>query len=213
MKRTLMTFTICMVLALLVGAGLPIPQMIQSLLTTQGSIEVLEEKLEREEDDPDDKNSQQTLLMEQIRLSGKIQRVILERSFVCGTETVNLGGFTSEEAIALMNQHPGWTGQIASENKLMIQETVDDLSPHCKENAYMSMDKEGNLTLFDGKPKEDKAIRTFFQLDIESMETTLPAGVFEQLQDGIRVQNLEEYNSVISTFGDYAVAPVGKIVE
>lgn len=208
-KRMLTTFTICVLLALLAGAGLPISQIVQSLLTAPGSIEVLEEDLSHEEDS----DIVQASLLEQIRSSGKLRSVSLEKNYVCGTETVILGDFTPEEMVTLIRQHPGWAGYIESENNLVVQETVDDLSPHCKENAYMSLDKEGNLTLFDGKPKDEKAIRTFFQLDVGSMETSLPAGVLEQLQNGIRVQDIEEYNSVLSTFGDYAVAPVGNIVE
>ena len=206
-KRTLTTFTICVLLALLAGAGLPISQMVQSLLTA-GSIEVMEEDSSLE-----DSNMAQASLLEQIRSNDKLSRVFLEKNYVCGTETINLGNFTPEEMITLVKQHPGWSGYIEAENDLVVQETVNDLSPHCKENAYMSLDKEGNLTLFDGKPKEEKTIRTFFQLDVGSMETSLPAGVLEQLQNGIRVQDIEEYNSVLSTFGDYAVAPVGNIVE
>ena len=208
-KRTLTTFTICILLAVLAGAGLPISQMVQSLLTAGSSIEVMEENSSLEEDS----NMAQASLLEQIRSNDKLRRVFLEKNYVCGTETINLGDFTPEEMITLVKQHPGWSGYIEAENDLVVQETVNDLSPHCKENAYMSLDKEGNLTLFDGKPKEEKTIRTFFQLDVGSMETSLPAGVLEQLQNGIRVQDIEEYNSVLSTFGDYAVAPVGNIVE
>ncbi|GIP45043.1 hypothetical protein J45TS6_35020 [Paenibacillus sp. J45TS6] len=208
-KRTLTTFTICILLAVLAGAGLPISQMVQSLLTAGSSIEVMEENSSLEEDS----NMAQASLLEQIRSNDKLRRVFLEKNYVCGTETINLGDFTPEEMITLVKQHPGWSGYIEAGNDLVVQETVNDLSPHCKENAYMSLDKEGNLTLFDGKPKEEKTIRTFFQLDVGSMETSLPAGVLEQLQNGIRVQDIEEYNSVLSTFGDYAVAPVGNIVE
>ncbi|WP_160034369.1 BofC C-terminal domain-containing protein [Paenibacillus sp. An7] len=207
-KRTLTTFTICILLAVLAGAGLPISQMMQSLLTT-GSIEVMEEDASLEEDS----SMAQASLLQQIRSNDKLRRVFLEKKFVCGTETVNLGNFTPEEMVTLIKQHPGWSGYIEAESDLVVQETVNDLSPHCKENAYMSLDKEGNLTLFDGKPKEEKTIRTFFQLDVGSMETSLPAGVLEQLQNGIRVQDIEEYNSVLSTFGDYAVAPAGNIIE
>ncbi|WP_369122684.1 BofC C-terminal domain-containing protein [Trinickia caryophylli] len=32
----------------------------------------------------------------------------------------------------------------------------------------------------------------------------MPDHIWKQLQDGIRVQDIEEYNSVLSTFSDYA---------
>ena len=48
-------------------------------------------------------------------------------------------------------------------------------------------------------------IRTFFQLDVNTLESSLPEGVLEQLQEGIRIQDKDEYDSVISTFSDFAV--------
>ncbi len=45
------------------------------------------------------------------------------------------------------------------------------------------------------------------------METALPEGVYEQLQQGIRVQDMNEYNSVISTFGDFAVERTQRVLK
>lgn len=36
------------------------------------------------------------------------------------------------------------------------------------------------------------------------MKSSLPEGIMKQLHEGIRVQDIEEYNSVLSTFSDYA---------
>ena len=47
-------------------------------------------------------------------------------------------------------------------------------------------------------------MRTFFQLDVGSMESSLPRDVIQRLEEGIRIQDMEEYNSVLSTFSDYA---------
>ncbi|MNJ80872.1 hypothetical protein D3C77_794150 [compost metagenome] len=61
------------------------------------------------------------------------------------------------------------------------------------------------MSLFEGKPQEKKVIKTFFQLDVETMESVLPEEVLKQLNHGIRVQDTSEYNSVLSTFSDFAV--------
>jgi forespore regulator of the sigma-K checkpoint len=77
----------------------------------------------------------------------------------------------------------------------------------------MGLSTDGQLTLFEGLPKKEKVIRTFFQLDIGSMETALPEGVYKQLQQGIRVQDINEYNSVISTFSDFAVERTQRVLK
>ncbi|MBO2943430.1 BofC C-terminal domain-containing protein [Paenibacillus sp. F411] len=135
---------------------------------------------------------------------GQMQ-VHLRTVYVCGVEEKSLGLHSADGIYALMNQNPALRGSFDSEGEVWLEEAVaDDLSPSCKEQAYISVDQEGNLTLFDGPPEKDKVIQTFFQLDIGSMESSLPVDVVRQLQHGIRVQDIEEYNSVLSTFSDYA---------
>lgn len=73
------------------------------------------------------------------------------------------------------------------------------------ENSYIGLDERGVLSLFDGPPLRDKVIRSFFQIDIEFLESSLPAEIVAQLYNGIRVTNITQYNSVLSTFSDYAV--------
>lgn len=68
---------------------------------------------------------------------------------------------------------------------------------------YMGIDHAGNLTLFDGPPKREKPIETFFQLDIEYLETSLPHETVGQLYEGIRIRDKEEYNSVLSSMSTF----------
>lgn len=69
--------------------------------------------------------------------------------------------------------------------------------------AYMGIDADGQLTLFEGPPHQKKPIETFFQLDIEHLETSLPHETVSQLYEGIRVRDMEEYSSVLSTMNDF----------
>jgi len=76
-----------------------------------------------------------------------------------------------------------------------------------KGDAYFGIDRDGRLVLFDGPPREERAIRTFFQLDIERMESSLPSSYVEQLKKGVRVADADEFNSVLSTLADFAKEP------
>lgn len=84
--------------------------------------------------------------------------------------------------------------QVASPNQ-------DVFSTHAE--LYMGIDSDGNLTLFDGPPDRKKPIETFFQLDIEYLETSLPHETVGQLYEGIRIRDQEEYNSVLSSMSSF----------
>jgi len=135
--------------------------------------------------------------------SGDVE-VILHRSYICGEETRKLGRHSASETIALLQAHREWDAVFDAAGKVVMEEIVDDLSPLCRKTAYIGMDNDGNLSLFSGPPEKEKVLRTFFQLDIESLETNLPVDRVQQLVKGIRVTDKDEYNSVISTFSDYA---------
>jgi forespore regulator of the sigma-K checkpoint len=138
-----------------------------------------------------------------LRMRNEVE-VVLHRTYLCGEDTRQLGSHTSVEAADLLKAHREWEARLDSSSRLVMEEKVDDLSPQCRKTAYMGMDKNGNLSLFDGPPKRDKVIRTFFQLDVERLETQLAPDRMSELTGGIRVSDRDEYNSVLSTFNDYA---------
>ena len=81
------------------------------------------------------------------------------------------------------------------------------------DNAYFGIDDNGHLSLFDGDPEANQIIRTFFQLDIDYLESSLPHETVMQLYQGIRVSDQEEFNSVLSTFSPFAVEVTEKMME
>jgi forespore regulator of the sigma-K checkpoint len=142
--------------------------------------------------------------LQRLSNSEEIYHVVVQKNYICGQEEKVIGEMSSDKIKELLHHNPTWNGHFDENKDVWLVESIEDLSPECKEKAYMSMDDNGNLTLFEGPPKQEKVIKTFFQLDINSMESALPEGVLEQLYDGIRIQDIDEYNSVISTFSDYA---------
>lgn len=144
--------------------------------------------------------------------SGKSKRdVFVHKKYVCGEETEQLGAMPVEEIMSLYKEHPDANVVLDEAGKVHLVEEVEDLAPKCKENAYFGMDKNGNLTLFDGIPEQDRVIRTFFQLDVQHLKSSLPIDAVNQLYSGIHISDLADYNSVLSTFSEYAAdhaAPV-----
>jgi forespore regulator of the sigma-K checkpoint len=137
-------------------------------------------------------------------LKGK-QDVYLQTLYVCGEETERLGFWSSDELQEQHKKHPDWLIRLNEQDKVTFIKHVEDLSPSCKAQAYMGLDENGSLSLFNGMPAADNVIRTFFQLDIRYLESSLPKETLKQLQDGIRITDMAEYNSVLSTFSDYAM--------
>lgn len=132
--------------------------------------------------------------------------VSLRRIYVCGEETVSLGRLDTKGIVKLLREHPAWSASLDQDGEtILVVQRIEDLSDYCKTHAYFGVDKNGNFSLFDGAPKEEKVLRTFFQLDIRFMESSLPEHQLEQLNQGIRVSDIDEYNSVLSTYSDYAM--------
>ncbi|WJH32559.1 BofC C-terminal domain-containing protein [Paenibacillus sp. CC-CFT747] len=150
--------------------------------------------------------------LQKVKESAKDRAVLLERIYLCGEETEDSGVWKPEAVLQYGKEHPAQEVSLDSEGRVHFTERVDDLSSRCKDRAYFGLDKNGNLSLFEGVPENDKVIRTFFQLNLQYLKSSLPIETWEQLHAGIRVSDVEEYNSVISTFSNFAVTdhPEGK---
>ncbi|MDQ1912421.1 BofC C-terminal domain-containing protein [Paenibacillus sp. GD4] len=143
------------------------------------------------------------------------REVYSKKAYVCGEELQLLGRMNSAQILAYYKEHPSMTVSLADGGKVVFTESVSDLSPQCKHNAYFGLDEQGNLSLFEGVPgsADRNVIRTFFQLNIEYLESSLPRETLKQLYQGIQVSDLDEYNSVLSTFSDYAVEETEKVMQ
>ncbi|MGG1598844.1 BofC C-terminal domain-containing protein [Paenibacillus naphthalenovorans] len=139
----------------------------------------------------------------------------MKKAYVCGEEFQRLGMMSSTDILAYHRTHPSYMVSLDEGNKVYFTETVDDLSPQCKENAYFGLDTKGNLSLFEGVPGSggESIIRTFFQLNIEHLESSLPRETVKQLYRGIRVRDLDDYNSVLSTLSDYAMEETENVLQ
>lgn len=133
------------------------------------------------------------------------RQVYLRKQYVCGEETLPAGTMTSAQIADLAKRHPDWQQRLNPDGSVLFIEQIEDLAPDYKGHAYFGIDKAGKLTLFDGLPMKDKAIRTFFQLNIRELESSLSPDVLQELYSGIQISDYAEYSSVLSTFCDYAL--------
>ncbi|MDF2715353.1 MAG: hypothetical protein K0R28_2278 [Paenibacillus sp.] len=148
-----------------------------------------------------------------IREAGGKRDVYMHKAYVCGEENLLIGQMNADEVISLHNEHPQWSIGFGDDGTVTFTEKIDDLSSACKNNAYFGLDKNGNLSLFEGPPDDKKVIRTFFQLNMGYLESSLQPEAVDQLKEGIRVLDMEEYNSVLSTFSEFAVEETEKVMK
>ncbi len=139
--------------------------------------------------------------------------VVHRMKYICGQTDDILGSKPAAEIVRSLIDHPDWVASFDEHGRVVLEQTIDDLSETCKRNAYIGVDRDGKLTLYEGTPEKEKVIRTFFQLDVESVESALPPQVIKQLKDGIKITDIDEYNSVLSTFSDYAVEDTKKVMK
>jgi forespore regulator of the sigma-K checkpoint len=154
------------------------------------------------------KRTEQTL--HTIATSSNSRQAYLKKNYVCGEETELLGTWTPSAILQYAKKHHEVELMLDEKGNVLFLEVVADLSPQCKENAFFGIDSYGNLNLYNGTPGTDNVIRTFFQLDVEQLKSSLPEANWKQLVAGIRISDVNEFNSVLSTFSDYRDSMVRK---
>ena len=146
-------------------------------------------------------NHEQQSLLKETSAYNVMKRTV----YVCGDEIEQLGTLSGAEIRELLERNADWRLTWESDGSAVLNESVDDLSPGCKGNVYFGLDADGNLTLYEGMPDRNKVLQTFFQIDIESLESSLPKQTVERLYQGIRIHDYAQYNEVLSTFAGFAV--------
>jgi forespore regulator of the sigma-K checkpoint len=130
-------------------------------------------------------------------------KLTLKKAYVCGVEEEEQQTKMVASKDQIQKDYPDW--QIVSNegNTYTLEKNVQDLAPICKEKGYFGLSKSGVLTLFEGPPQDDKVIQTFFQINTKKLRSGLPPHELELLHQGIRIKDLAEYNSILSTYGEF----------
>ncbi|PWV91976.1 forespore regulator of the sigma-K checkpoint [Paenibacillus cellulosilyticus] len=135
--------------------------------------------------------------------------VRIHRTYICGEEYRSLGLLPIDRALKIAKRPTVSFARLNTSSSampsLILEERVSDLSEACKQHAVIGLDHAGRLTLYDGPPKKEKVVRTFYQLDVNFMESSLPEEEIKRLTNGIRIEDKETYYSVLSSFSDFAL--------
>ncbi|RKD23916.1 hypothetical protein BEP19_05680 [Ammoniphilus oxalaticus] len=130
--------------------------------------------------------------------------VTLQKTYVCGVEEEEKVTKTVSSSDQLFKEYSDWELVSKQDNRYVFKKLEHDLAPMCKEHGYFGLTDGEVLTLFEGPPQEQKVIQTFFQINTDKFESGLFQNDLDLLKQGIRIHDLAEYNSILSTYGEYS---------
>jgi forespore regulator of the sigma-K checkpoint len=138
-----------------------------------------------------------------MEVSAQPYELVLARTYLCGVKDEEHKPVSRDKLAQMMTEYNGWEIISADETKLILLKRENDIAPSCKANGYFGLSGEGVLTLFNGLPAEQNVVQTFYQINTAKMEASLPKEEVESLKKGIRVRDLAEYHSVLSTYEEF----------
>ena len=130
--------------------------------------------------------------------------LVMITQYVVGEDVIEKRKEKYHSLEEIKERYPQWEIVEMKDNQMVLIRHMEDISPACKEKAYFGLSPDGYLTLYKGDDQGKEVIETFFRIDIKSLESALPQEPVEQLHQGIPIQDLAEFNSVLSTFSEYA---------
>ena len=101
------------------------------------------------------------------------------------------------------SEYTEWQLIDQDEEQIVFQQNIDDISPLLKANGYFGITDEGILTIFNGKPKTHNVIQSFFQIDMEKLESHQ----HEELKNGIPISSKDKYVKVLEVFKSLSTTP------
>lgn len=128
-------------------------------------------------------------------------KVILQREYLDGElseKKITERFGTLEE---FKNKYSGWKISEQTKEYIVLHKMENDISPLLKTNGYFGITKDGTLSIYNGKPADDKIIHTFFQIDVGKLEVYQQ----EELQQGIQIISKAQFNSLMEEYREYAV--------
>ncbi|MDV2685902.1 BofC C-terminal domain-containing protein [Alkalihalophilus lindianensis] len=112
----------------------------------------------------------------------------------------------TEETIWAMEdfwaQYEEWNLLTQSEERMVFQKEIDDISPDLKMNGYFGITEDGILSIFEGVPQDEQVIQSFFQVDTKKLKSKQHS----ELAKGIPVGDKDHYEEVLEVFAEYKEA-------
>ncbi|CCQ94133.1 exported hypothetical protein [[Clostridium] ultunense Esp] len=138
-------------------------------------------------------------------LAPNMAEVIFRTIYEVGPVEEEVKKIPYSELENLKKQYGNLTSYGAVRERYIVEKRVEDLSPFIKERGKLGLTKDGMLMLYTGSEIDPQVIETFFRIDVKRMESSLPQEEVNLLRQGIPVHSLAEFNSILSTYGEYAL--------
>lgn len=138
-----------------------------------------------------------------VDVAGKPYKLVLTRTYLCGVRDEEHKPTSLTHLAETMVDYKGWEIVSVDSSKMILMKREQDISPACKANGHFGISADGMLTLFHGLPSEQEVVQTFYRINTAKMEARLSKDDVENLKRGIRVRDLAEYNSILSTYGEF----------
>ncbi|WP_409254363.1 BofC C-terminal domain-containing protein [Bacillus sp. SCS-153A] len=127
--------------------------------------------------------------------------VILERVYLDGEVSEEIRSETIWSMEDFWAAYAAWELVDMSEDQVVFRQSVDDISPLMKSNGYFGISEDGVLSIFNGKPGQSEIIQSFFQIDINRLESKQ----HDELVKGIPVKSKQGYQQVIQSFQPFSL--------
>ncbi|WP_062049717.1 intercompartmental signaling factor BofC [Bacillus sp. JCM 19034] len=132
-------------------------------------------------------------------LAPQTVNVVLERVYLDGEKSEE----HIEETILSMEDfwafYEDWDLIEQNGEEIVFRKEMHDISPLLKINGYFGITEDGILTIFEGEPNREKVIQSFFYIDTSKLKSQH----YIELEKGIPVKDLRNYEDVLQVFSDY----------
>lgn len=134
------------------------------------------------------------------------RKVILQRVYVDGEMSEEI---YQEKILAMEDfwaNYEDW--QLIDQNKerIIFQRKENDISPLLKANGFFGVSQDGTLSIFNGRPQDSQIIQSFFQIDVEKLESHKQ----QELRKGIPILNKNRYEQMIEAYKPYSFPKIEK---
>lgn len=127
-------------------------------------------------------------------------KVVLERVYLDGEMSEESYEENVTSLADFWAKYDQWELAEVCDSKLVFRKKMDDISPLLKSNGYFGITDKGVLSIFNGRPGQSRIIQSFFQIDVEKLESHKQ----EELFQGIPIRTKDRYMKVLETFKPYS---------
>jgi forespore regulator of the sigma-K checkpoint len=128
-------------------------------------------------------------------------QVVLQRQFLDGEISEEVFDQTIWSMVDFWASYEDWQLIDQQKGKIIFRKNIHDISPLLKANGYFGIDIDGRVTIFNGMPSDEQVIQSFFQIDIEKLESTLK----DELKEGIVIKTKGRFEQVYNLLKQYEV--------